>query len=141
MADLVTSQLILDGERLVIYKFTNISDGTGESDVIKIDVSTLNHQGGPAQSGMPCNGLKLNKVIASTSGLSVQMLWDATTATLAWMAPADSQYSIDLSLFGGIPNNAGTGRTGDLAFTTVGASSGDMYSIVVECIKTYGYAP
>ena len=29
MADAVTTQLIEDGDRLVIYKFTNISDGTG----------------------------------------------------------------------------------------------------------------
>ena len=139
MADAVTTQLIEDGDRLVIYKFTNISDGTGESGVLKIDVSALNHLGGPSQSGLPCNGLKLNKIIASTTGMAVQMLWDATTDVLAWQVPPDSQYRTDLSLFGGIPNNAGSGKTGDLSFTTIGATSGDMYSIVVECIKTYGY--
>lgn len=139
MADTVTSQLIEDGDRLVIYKFTNISDGTGESAVVKIDVSALNHQGGPAQSGLPCNGLKLNKIIASTTGMSVQILWEATTDVLAWQVPPDSQYRTKLNEFGGIPNDAGAGKTGNLLFTTVGASSGDTYSIVVECIKTYGY--
>ena len=39
MADAVTSQTIQDGERKAILKFTNISDGTGESAVTKIDVS------------------------------------------------------------------------------------------------------
>ena len=139
MADAVTSQLIEDGDRLVIYKFTNISDGTGESDVVKIDVSTLNHQGGPAQSGLPCNGLKLNKVIASTIGMGVEMLWEADTNVFAWAVPPDSQYRTKLDEFGGIPNNAGAGKTGNLLFTTVGASSGDTYAIIVECIKTYGY--
>ena len=38
MADAVTSQTILDGERLFIGKFTNISDGTGEVAVVKIKI-------------------------------------------------------------------------------------------------------
>ena len=39
MADAVTSQTILDdGGKNLIMKFTNISDGTGESAVAKIDV-------------------------------------------------------------------------------------------------------
>ena len=41
MADTVTSQTLIDGERTVIMKFTNISDGTGESAVLKVDVSAL----------------------------------------------------------------------------------------------------
>jgi hypothetical protein len=38
---------------------------------------------------------------------------------------------------GGIPNNAGAGKTGNLAFSTVGASAGDAYSVIIECIKVY----
>lgn len=41
MADTVATQTLLDGERLVIQKFTNISDGTGETGVNKIIVSAL----------------------------------------------------------------------------------------------------
>ena len=41
MADAVSSQTILDGERLFIGKFTNISDGTGETAVIKITASEI----------------------------------------------------------------------------------------------------
>ena len=39
MADAVTSQTIIDGERNCVMKFTNVSDGTGESAVAKVDVS------------------------------------------------------------------------------------------------------
>ena len=39
MADAVATQTIFDGERMAIQKFTNISDGTGESKVLKVDVS------------------------------------------------------------------------------------------------------
>ena len=45
MADAVTSQTLIDGERTAVLKFTNISDGTGESAVKKVDVSALSSSG------------------------------------------------------------------------------------------------
>jgi hypothetical protein len=136
MADAVTSQTILDGERLFIGKFTNFSDGTGETGVIKIDVSTLS----PNAFGLACNGVKLNKIYGTTHGFEVQILWDATTDVFAWQIPQNTNYLMDFSSFGGIPNNAGAGKTGDVLFTTRDAGAGDMYSIVLECIKTYATA-
>jgi hypothetical protein len=136
MADAVTSQTILDGERLFIAKFTNISDGTGETAVLKIDVSTLARN----SFNLACNGVKLNKIYATTHGMEVRILWGATTDVFAWMIPQNTNYLMDLSSFGGIPNNASTGVTGDVLFTTADASSGDMYTIVLECIKTYATA-
>jgi hypothetical protein len=136
MADAVTSQIILDGERLFIGKFTNISDGTGESAVVKIDVSAL----AVNSFGLACNGVKINKIYGTTHGMEVRILWDATTDVFAWQIPQNSNYLMDLSSFGGIPNNAGAGKTGDVLFTTSDASSGDMYSIVLECLKTYASA-
>jgi hypothetical protein len=137
MADAVTSQTILDGERLFIAKFTNISDGTGESAVIKIDVSTLN----PSAAGNACNGVKINKIWAQTQGMAVDILWDATTDLLCETIPENQFYLMDYSSFGGFPNNSGTGKTGDVLFTTVGAAAGDRYTITMECIKTYGTQP
>ena len=133
MADAVTSQTILDGERLFIAKFTNLSDGTGETAVTKIDVSTLN----PNSFGLACNGVKINKIYGTTHGLQIRILWDATTDQFASVIPQNSNYLMDFSSFGGIPNNAGAGKTGDLAFTTQDASAGDSYTVVLECLKTY----
>ena len=133
MADAVTSQTILDGERLFIGKFTNISDGTGETAVVKIDVSTLN----PNSFGLACNGVKINKIWAQTQGMAVDILWDATTDVVCETIPENQFYLMDYSSFGGLPNNAGTGVTGDVLFTTVGAASGDRYTIIIEAIKTY----
>ena len=133
MADAVTSQTILDGERLFIGKFTNISDGTGEAGALKIDVSTL----AASAAGNACNGIKINKIWAQTIGMSVDILWDATTDLLCETIPENQFYLMDYSSFGGLPNNAGTGVTGDVLFSTVGAASGDRYTIVIEGIKTY----
>ena len=41
MADAVTSQTLIDGDLYAVMKFTNISDGSGESAVTKVDVSAL----------------------------------------------------------------------------------------------------
>ena len=72
--------------------------------------------------------------------MEVRILWDATTDQFAWVIPQNTTYNMCFDTFGGIPNNAGTGVTGNVAFTTVDASAGDMYTIVLECIKTYASA-
>jgi len=133
MADTVSSQTILDGERLFIGKFTCISDGTGETGVVKIDVSTLNRNA----AGNVCNGVKINKIWGTNHGLNIRILFDATADTFAWMVPQNSNYLMDFSSFGGIPSNAGAGATGDVLFTTTDASAGDIYTVIIEAIKTY----
>ena len=136
MADAVASQTLLDGERLFIAKFTNISDGTGETAVVKIDVTTLAR----SSFNLACNGVKINKIWATTHGMEVRILWDASTDVFAWLVPQNTNYLLDFSSFGGLQNNAGTGVNGNVLFTTSDASSGDMYTIVLECIKTYASA-
>jgi hypothetical protein len=44
---------------------------------------------------------------------------------------------MDFSLFGGLPNNAGAGKTGDIRFTTTDAAVGDFYSVTLDMIKSY----
>jgi hypothetical protein len=133
MADAVATQVILDGERLYIAKFTNISDGTGETGALKIDVSTL----APSSFSKACDGVKINKIWVQTLGMGVDILWDATTDVLCESVPADVLYKMCYDEFGGLPNNAGAGKTGDVLFSTVGAAAGDRYTIIIEAIKTY----
>jgi hypothetical protein len=135
MADTVTSQTIEDGPRTAIFAFTNVSDGTGESAVTKIDVSTLSKN--PVDNAA-CTSVQIECIWYSTIGMGVEILFDATTDVLAWELPADYSDSLDFSEFVGIPNNAGAGKTGDINFTTVGHSLGDSYSIVMKVKKSYG---
>ena len=134
MADTVATQTLLDGDRLVIQKFTNISDGTGETAVNKVIVANL----APNQFGKACTGVKINRIWANTHGMEVRILWDATTDLLCWMIPQNTTYDMSFDSFGGLQNNAGTGVTGNVAFTTSDQSAGDMYTIILECIKVYG---
>lgn len=133
MADAVASQTLFDGERMAIMKFTDISDGTGESKVVKVNPSTLT----PSAAGGACDAVTITKIHASTHGLEVQIWWDATTDVLCWQVPQNSQYTWDFEKFGGLTNNAGSGKNGNVLFSTVDASNGDMYTIVLEMVKHY----
>lgn len=132
MADAVTSQTVFDGEREAVMKFTNISDGTGEIAALKVDVSALNTNAW----GKPCDSVTLDRIHASINGMSVAVLWDADTDVPAVIL-APGMYTFDHGKRVQLPNNAGTGKTGDILFTTIGASAGDTYSIVLEMVKHY----
>ena len=134
MADAVTSQTIQDGARHVVMSFTNVSDGTGESAVKKGDVSALTSD---PMTGSSCSGVSIDSVWFSTLGMSVKLLWDADTDVLALHLPADYSDTLDMSEFTGLKNNAGTGVTGDIMFTTVGHSSGDAYTVILKMVKNY----
>ena len=54
MADALTSQVIVDGPRNAVLKFTNVSDGTGQTDAVLVDVSTLSSD---PLTGQVCNGV------------------------------------------------------------------------------------
>jgi len=133
MADAVTSQTIQDGERNCIMKFTNVSDGSGESAVAKVDVSALESN----PSGIACSEVRIVRVSHAIVGMSVQMFFNATSNVLLMELAESSNGHMNFGDFGGIPNNAGSGKNGDVLFTTIGHSSGDTYSIVLEMLKVY----
>ena len=135
MADAVASQTIQDGPRKAIFKFTNVSDGTGEAAVKKIDVSALTAD---PMTGAACTKVTIEKIWYSTIGMGVKIFFDASTDVLAWQLNADYADEIDFSEFNGIPNNAGSGVTGDIMFTTVGHSNNDVYTVCLSVIKHYG---
>ena len=135
MADAVTSTTIQDGNRIAVIQLTNTSDGTGESAVTKVDVSAL---AANTANGQACTGVKLGRIVYSTFGMSVKLLWDATTDTICWDLNSDYTTDEDFTGFGGIQNTAAaSGKTGDIKLTTTGASSGDSYVIVLTLIKDY----
>jgi len=133
MADAVTTQTIQDGERNVVMRFTNVSDGSGESAVKKVDVSAL----AANSAGQACTEVHIQRIYWMTVGMSVKLEFDASTNVLLTHIPADATGDEYYDNFTAIPNNAGTGKTGDIDFTTVGHSSGDSYSIILEMIKRY----
>jgi len=132
MADAVATQILFQGDKQVIMKFTNASDGTGETNVTKVDVSTLT----PYQQ-KPCVAVQIDKVYAMTHGMELRMLWGASTNVTIMSIPQQVAQTFDFNEFGGLDNNAGAGKTGNILFTTLDASAGDFYTIILVMRKLY----
>ena len=132
MADAVTSQTLFDGDKHVVMKFTNISDGTGESAVKKVDVSALNAD----IYGNTCSSVAIEKIWWQCIGMKVQLFFDASTSAFIIELGENQSGHHDYSEFGGLPNNASS-PTGDIDFTTVGHSSADTYTVTLKMRKNY----
>jgi|TARA_R110000824_G_scaffold56112_1_gene153906 hypothetical protein len=134
MADVVAFQKLQDGDKTAVMKFTNISDGTGEAAVTKVNVDDdLQSQSG---SGAACTGVSIQQIYYELKdGMTVDILWHATTNVLAWTLSGYGYF--DFRSCGPLINNAAaSGKTGDIKFTTT-ASSGDRYSIMLKMGKSY----
>ena len=137
MADAVTTQTIADTSGVkTVVKMTNISDGTGETLVTKMDASALTHMSEDATK-------KVSKIwysVNTTNGKSgVELLWAGSGASSAnktiWILSGNGFW--DLKTAGNeIANNstltADTSPAGDLLFSTKGFVSGDNYTLIVE---------
>jgi hypothetical protein len=134
MADAVATQTLIDGDKKVVQKFTNISDGSGESAVVKVDVSSL----ATNSRGDACTGVVIEKIWWQCIGMKVQILFDASTNVFCIELGENQSGNQDYTNFGGLSNNSGSGKTGDVLFTTVGHTSADTYTIIMAMRKEYG---
>ena len=138
MADAVTSQTLADGDRIAVMKFTNISDGTGESSVAKVDVSALASN----SAGAACANATINQIWYDIGGMRVALEWNATTNVVAAVlggsaAAGNVSGYMDFRSFGGIKNTLASGYDGDIDLTTSGHTNLDHYTIVLELSKNY----
>lgn len=124
MPDTVDVRTIYDNARNKVVRLQNRSDGTGETDVTKIDISTFT-----TPDGRPCTYIIIDKIVFSCDGMSVRLNWDRTTddeiATLA------GQGELAWMKLGGLVDPRSAGGTGDVLLTTVGHTAGDTYDITI----------
>jgi len=134
MADATTSQVLVDGARKLVMKFTNHSDTTGETSALKVDVSTL-----ATYKGQACTGVRIDKVSYSTT-MPVQIEWNATANVVALIVEGHDEFCF--RDYGGVHNTAGAGKNGDIDFSTVGTlTADDTYTIVMEMTKEFPSVP
>ena len=131
MVDAVTTQILQDGPRHCVMKFTNLSDGTGEAAVAKVTVSSLE-----SFMGKPCTGVSIRKIQYSTFGMTVNILWDATTDVHCISLPDNQWDTLDFE-DSPLINNAGAGKNGNVLFTTVGHTLNDRYTVILHMLKNY----
>ena len=137
MADAVAVTTIQDGEKDLVVQLTSLSDGSGEANVVKIDVSAL----GSDNSGNACDGVAIQEIWAQVHGFNRVIILknDADTDTVA--IPLDQGWTHhDFSSVGGL-RQYGTSPTGDVTLSTVGgasaATSGDSYLVLIRATKHY----
>ena len=131
MADAVATRVQSNGARWYEVTFTNISDGTGESAVVKIDKSTLVNE-----LGLEPDTLSIYRIGWSIQGFtSVRILYDHTTDDVAFVCAAGNGYWDEKFEGAPIKDPDSTGGTGDILFTTAGAVSGATYTITMLVSK------
>ena len=126
MANVVTTQTLLDGPRNLVILLTGVLDTSNEARTIKVDVSSYD----PVPTKV-----RVDKIQYSIAGaLQVLLDWDATTDVT--FAVLSGQGEIEACKFGGLQNNAGAGVTGDIYLTTLGYSAGTVsYTVLLEMTK------
>ena len=128
MADTVTTQTISDTSGVkFVTKLTNISDGTGETLVRKVDASETTFM---TEDG----NRKISKIWYSVNTnnnkAGVEIIWDGVSNASALFLSGNGYW--DLRTAGNeVPNNATT-PTGDVLLSTKNFVNGDNYTLIIE---------
>lgn len=126
MADAVDVQVLHSGPRHIGVRICNLSDGTGETAVKKIDKSSL-----AGFDGVEPTTLSLERISWAITGMSVTVAFDHTTDdVIAQLGEGSGEH--DYTKYGGaLQDPASAGDTGDVVVTTTGHSAGDTYDILM----------
>lgn len=125
MANTVARQVLVNGSKNYVVKYTAVGDGSGE--VSASLVNSVTGDMGTANAIMSVRGI--------CTGCTAQLLFDATTDLFAIGLPQDKDIHFDFHNIGGLINNAGTGKTGDLLITSSSLGAGDTITLVVKMKK------
>ena len=131
MADAVTVNVYFNstaGTRRYGVHLTGISDGTGETNLVKITKANLVDSMGNAPSI-----LKFASARWTVQGFSyVKLSTDHTTDDVLMLFAGNGYDNWENASYLPDPNSAG--GTGDLLLTSVGAAAGAIYDITLELI-------
>ena len=144
MADTVTTQTLKDHASAWAVKLTNISDGTGETNVTKVNANTLIASNGDGSTRLAITKLFWN-VARGTSSLQdprVTLFWansipggaNTTIATLTGSGVLDLTTGLQAPFTNNAPHTAG-----NLMLSTTGFTAQAAYTLVLEGKKTAGY--
>ena len=128
MADIVSTQVLSDTSGVkYVAKMTNISDGSGESLVKKIDASSATFM---TEDGSRKIAKIWWSVNTTKSNASVELVWDGETNATAMLLNGQGYW--DLRTAGNEIINNATTPTGDVLLSTRDFVVGDNYTILVE---------
>lgn len=127
MADAVSTKVIHNSPRKLVVQLTSLSDGTGESGVVKVDKSTFT-----GLNGLEPSKFVVEKIQYDVTSMRVALSFDRTTDVV--FAVLQGIGCLDYRKSGGFVDST-TGDTGDILLTTTGAALGDGYHIILHLRK------
>jgi hypothetical protein len=127
MPDAVSTKVLSNTSRKYVIQITNLSDGTGESGVTKVDKSGLT-----GLNGLEPSSLVVEYIKGTVTGMSVTLYCDHTTDVVIGQLQGD--IDLDYRKQGGFQTYA-AGDTGDILLTTAGHTAGDTYNLIIAFRK------
>lgn len=132
MANVITSQILMDGPRNLVVRLTGTLD---TADVTATGLVTLANLSSVDIAGSPPTRLIVDKITYDVeTPISVNLAWDATTdVTFATLTQTGV---IKATKYGGLYNTEATGVTGNIMYSTQGYASGTVtFTVLLECRK------
>ncbi len=114
----ITKQTLHDGPRNLVVKTHLVGDDTDAASVLLINASDYSNP----TPGVGAS-LKIMKIWYSLAGFDVELEWDASSNVDIITLAAGTTDTLDFSSIGGLINNAGSGVTGDIDFTTTAVAA------------------
>ncbi len=125
MVDTVDTKVISATKRKYAARFYNYSDGTGETTVTKLDISTIT-----GLTGGPVLYTVIDEIKWDVQGFSsVRLWWDHTTDDE--IAVLSGQGIVNYHGLGGLVDPQTSGGTGDILLSTAGTTAGSSYDITI----------
>lgn len=126
MANTINKQTLVSGDRNLVVKVDITGDGVAdETNTLLIDASAYN-----------ATEVKIVGIRSTLSGFKADLIWDATANVTCINLP-DYFFEADKDDmgFGGLVNNSGAGKTGDILISTIGLGAAESGTIVLEMQK------
>lgn len=134
MANTLNTQILLDGPRNTVVKLQGILDTSDLTSTTVVNLSSLLPTDG--YTNRTASSVRIDKIVYDVEdALEVRLSWDASTPVVIWDLVGRGK--VDMRHEGGLTNNAGAGKTGNILLQTQGWSTGAIlsFTVVLDLVK------
>jgi hypothetical protein len=137
MANVLSIQILEDGDRNVIAKLVGKLDTSNAALATLLDPATLASVNASTMNPQKATSLAIESVVFDIQdGCIVGLYWDADVDVPIWYFSGRDKMNMEFTGF--LQNNAGTGKTGKILYDTAGYTTGTQYfTMVIQCIKQW----